>query len=327
MSFFYFVEILNHSGDVQSRHKFSELPIRIGRSYSNDIILDDHHTAAEHAIIEQAEDGNIILRDLGSKNGIKIKGKGQSRVLLTGDTVTQLGHTHIRVRDSHYTVSAEVDDATDHRWQGWPLFACAIAFICALSLADTWLNDISENKATDYIMGIVPWLMSAAAWAAIWALANRVFAGTTNFGRHLFILSCGLLSMQIAEYLYIIAGFSFSWETPLLYKDHFAIAMAVITIYCHLRLINPRKRKFLSILCVCAAITISGLKLMHNYQTTNKFADELYMSEMLPPAMRVSRNHSLQEFDQSIHDLKKEIDAEREKALKEKTEKKATTKK
>jgi hypothetical protein len=203
--------------------------------------------------------------------------------------------------------------------------ACAIIIICALSLSETWIGDISENKATDYIMGIIPWLISAAAWTGIWALANRVFGGAANFNRHLFILSCGLLAMQITEYIYTIIGFSFSWQAPALYKGHYAIAIATMTIYYHLRLINTRRQKLLKILCIGAAVTISGLKLMHNYQTTNKFADDLFMSEMLPPAMRISRNHSLTEFDQSIHELQKEIDAEREKALKEKAEKKLTT--
>jgi len=323
MSFFYFVEILNHSGDVQARHKFSELPIRLGRSYSNDIILDDHHTAAEHALIENDENGKIILRDLGSQNGIKIKGKNYRQLQLDGDTVAQLGHTLIRVRDSRYVVSAEVGDSTSPHWQGWPLLAASVIIICALSLAETWIGDITENKATDYIMGIIPWLISGAAWAGIWALANRVFGGAANFSRHAFILSCGLLAMQITEYIYTILGFSFSWETPLLYKGHYAIAIATATIYYHLRLINPRRAKLLKIFCIGAAITISGLKLMHNYQTTNKFADEVYMSEILPPAMRVSRNHSLEEFNQSINELEKEINTEREKALKEKSEKKA----
>ncbi len=326
MSFFYFVEILNHSGDVQVRHKFTELPVRLGRSYSNDIILDDQHTAAEHAIIELDESGKIVLRDLGSQNGIKIKGKKHTRVTLNGDTVAHLGHTQVRVRDSHYIVSAEVDDSTHHHWQGWPLLACSVIIVCLLSLSDSWINDINENKATDYIMGIIPWLLSAAAWAGMWALANRVFGGAANFSRHAFTLSCGLLAMQITEYVYTILGFSFSWETPLLYKGHYAIAIATFTIYYHLRLINTRSRKLLKWLCIGAAVTISGLKLVHNYQTTNKYADELYMSEMLPPAMRISRNHSLGEFEQSVQDLKKEIDNEREKSLKEKADKKATTK-
>ncbi|GGY77142.1 hypothetical protein GCM10011613_22070 [Cellvibrio zantedeschiae] len=326
MSFFYFVEILNHNGDVQTRYKFTELPISLGRSYRNDIILDDHHVAAEHALIEMGESGMLTLRDLGSQNGIKIKGKRHSQLHINGDTVVHLGQTQIRVRDSDYAVSAEVSVSTHQHWQGWPLLAVSILILCALSLSEAWINDINENKASDYIMGIFPWLISGAVWAGIWALANRVFGGTANFNRHLFTLCCGLLAAQISEIIYTILGFSFSWEAPLLYKVHIAIAIATTTIYYHLRLINTRRRKLIKILCISAALTISGLRLLNNYQTTNKVADELYMSEILPPAMRVSPNHSLAEFDQSIQDLKTEIDAERDKALKEKAEKKSSQK-
>jgi hypothetical protein len=297
------------------------LPVRVGRSYSNDIILDDPHTAAEHAIIELDEAGNIVLRDLGSHNGIKLKGKSHAQAKLTGNTIAQLGQTYIRVRDSHYVVSAEVSDASNHHWQGWPILLCAILIISTLSLTDSWLDDIADNKFSVYITTLIQWLMSAAAWAGIWALANRVFGGATNFYRHLFTLSCGLAALDIYHYISTFLGFAFSWEWLILYKGHMIVIIALATIYYHLRLINKRNSTLFKLLCVCAAIAISSLKLVSNYQGTNMYADELYMSEALPPAMRISRNHSIAEFDQSIQKLKAEIDAEREKALKEKAEK------
>ncbi len=325
MSLFYFVEILNHSGDVQARHKFSELPIRIGRSYSNDIILDDPHTAAEHALIELNSEGKLTLRDLGSQNGLKLKGKLHSQTELDGDTIVQLGRTSIRVRDSQYLVSAEVSDSSHKRWQVWLRFGCAIAMICALSLSTSWLGDIANNKASDYIMDMTKWLMSAAAWAGIWALANRVFSGTANFGRHLFIFSCGIVALDLLDHLYAFLGFAFSWEWFTYYQSHLQIIVIAIAIYFHLCLIN-NNRVMLKVICASLAALSSGLIFMGNYQSTNQYADNLYMSEVLPPAARISRNHSLAEFDQSIQQLKADIDVEREKALKEKAEKNNTNK-
>ena len=325
MSLFYFVEILNHNGDVQARHKFSELPIRIGRSYSNDIILDDPHTAAEHALIELNADGKLRLRDLGSQNGLKLKGKSHSQTELDGDTIVQLGRTLIRIRDSQYLVSPEVSDSSHKLWQIWIMFGCAIVMICALSLSTSWLGDIANNKVSDYIMDMTKWLMSAAAWAGIWALANRVFSGTANFGRHLFIFSCGIVALDLLDHIYALLGFAFSWEWFTYYQSHLQIVIVAITIYFHLRLIN-NKRAMLKVICASLAALSSGLILMGNYQSTNQYADNLYMSEVLPPAARISRNHSLTEFDQSIQQLKTDIDAEREKALKEKAEKNNTNK-
>lgn len=325
MSLFYFVEILNHSGDVQARHKCSELPIRLGRNYNNDIILDDPHTAAEHAIIELNAEGKLTLRDLGSQNGLKLKGKLQSQAELDGDTIVQLGRTPIRVRDSQYQVNAEVSDSSNKHWQTWLRVGCAIIMICALSLSTSWLSDIANNKASDYIMDITKWLMSAAAWAGIWALANRVFSGSANFGRHLLIFSCGIVALDLLDHLYAFLGFAFSWEWFSFYRSHLQVAIVAITIYFHLCLIN-NNRAMLKVICASLALLSSGLIFMGNYQSTNQYADNLYMSEVLPPAARISRNHSLAEFDLSIQQLKMEIDAERAKALKEKAEKNNTNK-
>jgi hypothetical protein len=326
MGFFYFVEILNASGDVQARHKFTELPIRLGRSYSNDVILDDHHTASEHAVIEQDENGSLIMRDLGSQNAIKVKGKIQPKIFLRGDVSVQLGHTHLRVRDSNYVVSAEVSDSTHHRWQGWPMFFCALVMICALSLSTSWLSDIANNKSSDYIIGVAQWLLVAAIWSGIWALANRAFGGAANFTRHLFTFSCGLVSLTILDYLCMVFAFSFSLEWFTQYQTHFQLAIVAVVIYYHLRHINIRNRKMFKIVCASLAIVGSSLKLMSNYQATNQYTDELYMHEILPPSFRVSRNHSLAEFDKSIEKLKTDIDVEREKALKEKAEKNSAKK-
>jgi hypothetical protein len=320
MSPVYFVEILNHSGDVQTRHKFTELPIRIGRAYSNDIILDDPHTAADHAIIESDDNSNIIIRDLGSDNGIKLKGKRQQQYTVHGDNIFNLGHTRIRIRTSTYIVSAEIGDLTNHSWEGWPLLFTGITIIALLSFSNTWLSDISDSKATTYIMNISTWLGASAVWAALWALANRVFGGNTHFSRHLFTLSCGLLALDLFDYLCGILAYGFSWEIFTRYSSHLEIAILATTVYYHLRHISPRQRTRLKIVCTSLLLIGSSLMLMRNYQSINQYSDELYMREMLPPSWRFSSNHSIAEFGKATQELKAEIEAERDRTLKEKAD-------
>ena len=318
MSLDYFVEILNHSGDVQTRHKFSSLPIRIGRAYSNDVILEDPHTAPEHALIDIDDTGVVFIRDLGSHNGIGLKGKRQDQFNVHGDDIFRLGQTRLRMRTSHYVVANELSDDTTHHWEGWPLLISAIVIIATFSLAGTWLADVESGKTTAYVTDACIWLGMSALWAGIWALANRVFGGGAHFSRHLFILSCGVAALQIFDYLCVILAFSFSWEIFTRYSSHIEIAILLTTVYYHLRQINPRNRKRLQLICIALSLAGSGLMLMKNHQATNQFSDELYMHEMLPPAFRVSENHSLKDFGAQIDQLKKEIDDERAKALKEK---------
>jgi hypothetical protein len=330
MSHSYFVEFLNHSGDLQTRHSFSSLPIRIGRAYNNDIILDDPHTAAHHAIIDITENGDLLIRDLGSSNGIYCKshqsgqrhstknsgtGVQQQEFRIHGDDVYHLGHTQIRVRTLDYAVAPEIIDATNYRWQGWPVAIAALGIISLLAFCSTWLNDIDESKSTTYIISIFAWLGYAITWAAIWALANRVFGGVAHFSRHLFIVSCGVTAVYLWGHLASLLAYSFSLEGFTRYGSHLEIALFAATVYYHLRQITPRRAKRLKIVCASLALVSSGLLLMKNHQGTSQYADELYMPDIFPPAVRLSRNHSLEEFETDILQLKTKVDSERESAL------------
>ncbi|HWV14541.1 MAG TPA: FHA domain-containing protein [Cellvibrio sp.] len=322
MSSAYFIEILNNSGEVQSRQKFSSLPIRIGRGYGNDIILDDPHTAAEHAIVDNNEEGLLIIRNCASHNGIRVKGQAakqrQDSFNIHGDSVFHLGHTQVRVRTQEYAVAPEIIDGFNHRWEGWPLALLAISLIGIIAFNNAWLSDIENNKTTAYIINICMWFGYSLLWAGIWALANRVFGGTAHFSRHLLILGCGLTLLYIWGYLSITLAYAFSWTLLTRFGNHSEIFILAIIIYFHLRQITPRRGKRLKVICAALALLGSALVLMKNYQSSNQYADELYMDEILPPAVRMSRNHSLEEFNENISQLKTAVDEEREKAKKEK---------
>lgn len=75
----FYIEILAENGEVQRRERIAALPIRIGRGYDNDFILDDAHTAAQHAIVEDDGAGGLLLRDLGSQNGVIHRDSGKRK--------------------------------------------------------------------------------------------------------------------------------------------------------------------------------------------------------------------------------------------------------
>lgn len=323
MSGTYFVEILSNSGEVLFRHSCATLPIRIGRAYSNDIILDDPHTAAQHALIELNQEGVLSISNLHSQNGIRHKGKRDASFTIDGDAIFHLGHTQLRVRTSDYAVAPEIIDEVNHRWEGWPLAIAASAIISLLAFGNIWLNDIDTTKVTPYVMSICLWLCYSMLWAGLWALANRVFGGTAHFSRHLLILGCGLATLFLWGYLTLVLAYSFSWTLLTRFGTHIEIAIIAATIYYHLRQITPRKHKRLKITCAVFALLSSSLVLMKNYQTSDQYAEELYMHEILPPALRMSRDHSLEEFSQDISQLQITIEAEREKVIEEKENNKA----
>ena len=64
------IEILDRFGKVKERHKVSEFPLKIGRSYKNDIIVDDNYVSPEHIEMMLDGDGHILVNDLHSDNGM-----------------------------------------------------------------------------------------------------------------------------------------------------------------------------------------------------------------------------------------------------------------
>ncbi|MFA9217186.1 MAG: FHA domain-containing protein, partial [Sphingomonadaceae bacterium] len=116
MSAPYYVELLGANGEVLQRQRYQQLPIRIGRAYDNDLILDDAHSGAHHASVSLNERGELLMTDLGSQNGSIYRGHRISHLVLGGNTVVRLGHTRLRIRAADFPVAPEVPDTTMHGW-------------------------------------------------------------------------------------------------------------------------------------------------------------------------------------------------------------------
>jgi len=307
----FFIETLARNGDVLHRHRVDKLPITIGRGYNNDFILDDAHTAATHAVVELAEDGALVMRDLGSQNGIVAHGKRQSHVPIGGTTVVRLGHTRLRVRDAAFPVEAEVADTTMHAWEGGVPALAGVALIALFVGVTEALSDTGAFQAIRYLLVIATGIGAGVVWSGAWALANRVFSGHARLGRHLFILGCGLVASGAWKALSSVLAYAWSAEMFTRYGNHVVMVILATMIYHHLRTIKPLKpRAFLSTCAVFLAFG-SGLILMRNYENAGRLRDELYMSVILPPEVRSSKDHSVDEFMSDAAKMKAEADKAR----------------
>lgn len=307
----FFIETLARNGDVLHRHRVDRLPITIGRGYNNDFILDDAHTAATHAVVELAEDGGLLMRDLGSQNGIVVHGKRQASVPVNGTTVVRLGHTRLRVRDAAFPVEAEVTDTTMHAWEGGVPALAGLALIALFVGVTEALADTGTFQAIRYLLVIASGLGIGMVWSGVWALANRLFAGHARLGRHLFILGSGLVAIGAWKALSSVLAYAWSAEVFTRYGNHVVILILVAMIYNHLRTIKPHKpRAFISSCAIFLALG-SGLILMRNYENAGRLRDELYMSVILPPEVRQSQDHSVDDFMGEAAKLKAAADEAR----------------
>lgn len=315
MSHSIFIEQLTPDGEVLHRSKITHLPITIGRAYDNDIILDDPHTAAHHAQLELNQLDELIITDLGSHNGITLANTRantrESFFVINGDTTYRLGHTRLRIRTADYQVAAEVTDLTNHRWEGLLPALTGVVLLLITGLASTWLADLNQGTLSKYLLELVSVLGFALGWSGIWALFSRLFTGHARFGRHLFIASAGLAFLELWEHLSGLIGYAFSWEFLTTFSSHPVIFICAVVLYFHMLTAGNKRPGKLKIYLIALAILGSVITMTKEYQASNHLSDELYMSRIYPPVVRISRDHSLEEFMADMQSLKEKVDDER----------------
>jgi pSer/pThr/pTyr-binding forkhead associated (FHA) protein len=307
----WFIETLARNGDVLHRHRVDALPIRLGRGYDNDFIVDDDYVAASHARIEQDAAGRLVLRDLGSRNGLNHRGKRLQEVALLGDTVVRIGHTSIRVRAASFPVAPELEDRTLHRWEGALPGAAGILLAGAFALFARWLSDTQYFEFVRYFEALAWSVGAALLWAGAWAFANRLFGRHARLGRHLFVFGCGLVALTLVALLAATAAYAFSAEFFTHYASHAATFLIAGMIYFHLCTVKPQNRLRYRWIAAGLAVLGSGLILVFNLQRSGRLADELYMAVLLPPDIRVSQDHGIDEFMREVEGMKEPLDRSR----------------
>lgn len=313
----YFIEILARNGDVLHRHKVAQLPIRLGRSYDNDIILDDAHSAASHALIDRDEHNQVVLRDLGSKNGIVHKGRKQTSLTLDGDAVVRLGHTRLRVRGADFPVAPEIADTTMHGWEGATPATIGLVLIALFSCFETWLTDVEPFALIRYLLVLASSLAAGLLWAGVWALANRLFGTHARLGRHLFILGGALAVVGLWRIGSAVLAYAWSAESLTRYGNLVTLGIACAMIFFHLITIKPHHPRRFLITATVMLVAGSALMVLSNLQSTGRAADELYMSVLLPPEVRQSADRGVDQFMADAAKLKAGADAARSQTVKD----------
>jgi hypothetical protein len=307
----WFIETLARNGDVLHRHRVERLPIRIGRGYDNDYILDDPYAAPHHAQVDAGEDGALLLRDLGTRNGVVHAGKRSERLALAGDTVVRLGHTTLRIRAADFPVPAELRDRTMHGWEGALPGMAGTLLVAIVALFTMWLADTQAWRPFRYLLALAYGLGAGLVWSGLWAFGNRLFGRHARLGRHLFIFGCGVATLMLFGLVSNAIGYAYSIEVFTRYGSHVAIALVAGMVYFHLATVKPEPRRRHALTCAALALLGSGLVLISNEQRHGRLADELYMSVLLPPEMRATKDASVDEFMADVAAMKEKLDRER----------------
>jgi hypothetical protein len=309
-----FAERLDRHGEVTERVRVERYPFRIGRAYTNDLVLDDPHVCEEHAVVEEAEDG-LRLRDVGSRNDILEGGAREVTLPLAGQLVVELGRTHVRLRDRDYAVGPAV---TLRRRQApiewllshWTSPVVVIVLAAALGLAILRQSTWRETGWSEWLQTPLFGIGALALWAGGWALATRFLRQRSRFPAHMAVAGLLLIASELADEALQFARFLVESIAAVQWTD-IAITSVLIglLIYGHLRVatVGSARQRVLS--GIMAAGLVFGARALAQSESEPDWVSTLpYWSrlEPLPPVTWLPRE-SVESFFERAQVIEAEL--------------------
>ncbi|MCR5884452.1 FHA domain-containing protein [Rhizobacter sp. J219] len=312
------LEVLDRDGVVRQSLKVGAWPLRVGRAFDNDLVLDDPYTAPQHLRIARDENGQLALTVGESVNGLQCDGRvltaGQQLALPAGPhdkpVSLQLGRTQLRLRLATQVLAPEqVLGAARVLTQGLPtLLLLALASALVLGF-NTWLESEPDLLTRSLASFAISALAIGFGWAGVWTLLSKVFTHQGHFGWHLRVMLLAVLAWEALMAGTALLAFAFSW--PWLTDFNFVPAYAILgaMLYFHLQAVEPQHPRRTLGFALGSALTGLGLSLWFNVQATDRLGSELYMNHLFPPALRVAKPVEVPQFMQGVADLQTRLDA------------------
>jgi len=297
----YFVEILNRSNDVERRQEVSGFPVRIGRAYDVDVLIDDPFVDPHHLEITQDQEGQLQAKDLGSQNGTShLVGKKSTRlqgpVALGPDDRLRIGQSMLRIRPDSHVVPAALALPANEKQSPVSLLLAVFA-VTLLSQVDDFYRPVDElvERMPGNALIIVSLL---AIGSGIMALVGRAFSRRLDFYRHFLILSVSAAAVMLSLLMFDLVTFAFGLDKPVLIQMSVVSLLVAIALHHHLRLfVRVRRAALFGItLSISTALIFSPKILDKLSDSTSRSKDERASQVILPPEFLLTKGASVDDF-------------------------------
>ncbi len=308
------VEILTRGGQVTARYRCAGPELRIGRSYRNDVIIDDPTVAPYHLRVTQGDDGAILVEAApvdtgGESSAFTIRGERRERSLVDGNTVLRIGHTSLRIRDETFAVPAAA--VVVEPKPRWIELGALIAAALAINGLTIWLNETAEPKFSRDVAAMAALAGAVLLWSGLWALISRIFAGASRFPRHLGIAAGAFLVYSIYTILAEVAAFSLSSAAIAGNLEAGLWVVLGVACFLHLQAIAPT-RPWLKAGAV-ALLVVAGIivQVTNHLEQLKTGLQPSIARTNFPPAFRLARAESEDQFFAAVGALREKLEADR----------------
>jgi hypothetical protein len=235
---------------------------------------------------------------------------GEQVALVDGDPSPEwmIGRTRLRLRLPQHALAPELSLSPTRSW--WARQGGAVAGVLMLVglVGRGWLDTDADALARDLAGSLLAAVLGGALWCGAWALLSKTFTRQARFGWHLRVfLSSGVALLVVGSVPAAIA-FALSWPWLTDYAFVGDIGVAATALYFHLLAVEPARHRAMRWAALSCALTGLAVTLWFNQQRSDRFGQELYMSHLFPPALRLARPVPVSTFVDSLGSLKAALD-------------------
>jgi hypothetical protein len=307
------VEILDRHGDVSSRHPVHAWPLKVGRAYTSDIVLDDPYVAADHLEINPVGDGTYQFKVVNSVNAMTIdtlRGK-QTEASISAKQLVRIGHTQFRIRPIDYAVSPEKPMPSNAWSRSWPALFVGVTVLILTYLLTQWLNYDRDEGYRILLLPVVGAIALLLLWVGFWALIGRVLSGRANFIAHTVNASLGIslfIFLNVLLYGYMDFVFDFDLMTNVL-PDVLEPLIIGILLFRHIGLVSRMSRRRLGMIVVALMASLIGFGYVtEKWNADNNITSMSFSRTIGPPFMLLAHGKSTEAFIAGAGKLKSKVD-------------------
>lgn len=289
------IEVLDRFGKVRERHRLDHFPFMIGRSYHNDLILDDAYVSPEHLVIDLDETGNPVARDNDSTNGLFSLHPLQPHrcVAIEDNTRIRIGHTDLRFRFPNHPVKETVVERNKpSRLVMFATNTLLLPLVWAVTAAI--LFGLGYVTATDKVVTnallreVLDIFIVIAAWAFGWSIASRIVTHRFFYAFHAIWVSLLFIATMLIDYLSEYIEFMLLLDgTARLIGDSAELVILAVLIYGHLRYASTYSRRRARAVSAASAVIFVALVQLAVFLGQPEFSNEPRYSQVVKPPMFV----------------------------------------
>lgn len=307
------IEAHDRHGALLARAPITRWPVTVGRALDCDLVLDDPFVAPRHLRIDRTVDEHrtVQVEVLETRNGARLQRKRHAqgeRFDWPGGTPIDLGHTHITLRLADAPIADE-QALPEFPWRTVGTTAALVVLVGAAAMASSWLESRDSSQYLKSLPSVLLMLLLVlSAWSGLWAVANKMFAGRLQFWRHVRIACTVYLASEALRLVANLAAFSFSLEALSQFASVLGVLVLAWALYAHLATVLPRRRAGLA--WTVAAVVALGVPAWLGAQWLNRMrlTNEMYMSSLFPPSLRVAPAAPVDQLLQDAEALRAKLD-------------------